>query len=172
MAKSINPMEQSKLGGDHKSRSAQLRARENEQKALAVWIKGATHEQIAASGIDGITTASGAWRAIQRALRRIPEADAQQARKAQIARLHGLRLYVWNNAPRDPFKAAEMILRIEAREARLLGLDAPAKTALTDEMGRGLIPLEFARQMIELVEGPDATYQMDDSASQRRSSSE
>jgi hypothetical protein len=38
--------EQAKHGGDHSSRAAQLQARENEQKALSLWIKGATFQQI------------------------------------------------------------------------------------------------------------------------------
>jgi hypothetical protein len=42
-------------------RAAQLQARENEQKALSLWIKGATFQQIAAAGF-GIATAGGAWR--------------------------------------------------------------------------------------------------------------
>jgi hypothetical protein len=43
----------------------------NEQKAPSLWIKGATFQQIAAAGF-GIATASGAWRAVHRALAQIP----------------------------------------------------------------------------------------------------
>ena len=42
--------EQAKHGGDRSSRPAQLLARENEQKALSLWIKGATFRQIVAAG--------------------------------------------------------------------------------------------------------------------------
>ena len=70
-------MEQPKRGGDHSSRAAQLQARENEQKALSLWLKGATFEQVAAAGF-GIATANGAWRAVHRALARIPKEDADQ----------------------------------------------------------------------------------------------
>src|SRR2546426_11787529 len=68
MAGAVNTIGQSKRGGgDRSSRPAQLQARENEQKALSLWIKGATFQQIAAAGF-GIATASGAWRAVHRAL--------------------------------------------------------------------------------------------------------
>ena len=45
-----NSIEQAKHGGDHSSRAAQLLARETEQKALSLWIKGATFQQIVAAG--------------------------------------------------------------------------------------------------------------------------
>jgi hypothetical protein len=60
--------------------AAQLQARENEQKALSLWIKGATFQQIAAAGF-GIATANGAWRAVHRALAQIPKQEADQARE-------------------------------------------------------------------------------------------
>ena len=81
-------------GGDRSSRPAQLQARENEQKALSLWIKGATYQQIAAAGF-GVASASGAWRSVSRALARIPKAEADQARQAQLARLQAIRMMVW-----------------------------------------------------------------------------
>ena len=52
MAGAVNTIGQSKRGGgDRSSRPAQLQARENEQKTLSLWIKGATdddHHQRAA----------------------------------------------------------------------------------------------------------------------------
>ena len=96
-------MEQAKHGGDHSSRAAQLQARENEQKALSLWLKGATFEQVAAAGF-GIATANGAWRAVHRALARIPKEDADQAREAQLARLQALRLLLWNHAGLIPLR--------------------------------------------------------------------
>src|ERR1700732_148597 len=87
MAETVNTIGQSKRGGgDRSSRPAQLEARENEQKALSIWIKGATYQQIAAAGF-GIATPSGAWRAVHRALARLPKPEADQPREAQLARL-------------------------------------------------------------------------------------
>src|ERR1700730_2592368 len=149
VAEACNSIEQAKHGGDRSSRAAQLQARENEQKALSLWIKGATFQQIAAAGF-GIATASGAWHAVHRALARVPKQDADQAREAQGARLQAVRMLLWNHAGTDPFKAAEALIKIEAREARLLGLDMPTKVALTDPDGG--IPLETIRRVMEWVD--------------------
>jgi hypothetical protein len=67
------PPQSKRGGGDRSSRPAQVRARENEQKALSLWIKGATYEQLATAGFD-ITSASGLG-ATRRALARIPKAE-------------------------------------------------------------------------------------------------
>jgi hypothetical protein len=148
MGGAVKAIEQSKRGGgDHSSRAAQLQARMKEQKALALWLKGATFEQIAGAGL-GITTASGAWRAVRRALARIPKQEADQARQAQLARLQEIRLALWNHAASDPIRAAEALIKLEAREARLLGLDLPVKPALADyEDDR--IPLAALRSLME-----------------------
>ena len=150
MAGAVNTIGQSKRGGgDHSSRPAQLQARENEQKALSLWIKGATFQQIAAAGF-GIATASGAWRAVRRALARIPKQEADQAREAQLARLQAVRMLLWNQASADPIRAAEALIKLEAREARLLGLDMPQKLAITDPDGG--IPLEAVRRVLERLD--------------------
>src|SRR5713226_388717 len=144
MAEAVNTIGQSKRGGgDRSSRPAQLQARENEQKALSLWIKGATFQQIAAGGF-GIASASGAWRSVGRALARIPKQEADQAREAQRARLQAVRMLLWNQASADPIRAAE------AREARLLGLDMPTKVAVPDPDGG--IPLETIRRVMERVD--------------------
>ena len=150
MAGAVNTIGQSKRGGgDRSSRPAQLQARENEQKALSLWIKGATFQQIAAAGF-GIATASGAWRSVGRALARIPKQEADQAREAQLVRLQAVRMLLWNQASADPIRAAEALIKVEAREARLLGLDMPTKVAITDP-DRG-IPLEAIRLVMERLD--------------------
>ena len=150
MAGAVNTIGQSKRGGgDRSSRPAQLQARENEQKALSLWIKGATFQQIAAAGF-GIATASGAWRSVGRALAQIPKQEADQAREAQLVRLQAVRMLLWNQASADPIRAAEALIKLEAREARLLGLDMPTKVAMTDPEGG--IPLETIRRVMERVD--------------------
>jgi hypothetical protein len=110
------------------------------QKALSLWIKGATFQQIAAAGF-GIASASGAWRSVGRALARIPRQEADQAREAQLARLQAVRMLLWNQASADPIRAAEALIKLEAREARLLGLDIKRKPPRQPEMdGRGAGP--------------------------------
>src|SRR5712691_9627869 len=149
MAGAVNTIGQSNRGGDRSSRPAQLQARENEQKALSLWIKGATFQQIAAAGF-GIAESSGAWRSVGRALARIPKQEADQAREAQLARLQAVRMLLWNQASADPIRAAEALIKLEAREARLLGLDMPTKVAVIDPDGG--IPLETIRRVMERVD--------------------
>jgi hypothetical protein len=48
------------------------------------------------------------------------------------------------------FRAAEALIKLEAREARLLGLDMPTKVAVTDPDGG--IPLETIRRVMERVD--------------------
>jgi hypothetical protein len=118
-------------------------------KILSLWLNGATFEQVAAAGF-GIAIANGAWRAVHRALARIPKEDADQAREAQLARLQALRLLLWNHAGAGPIKAAEALIKLEAREARLLGLDMPQKLAITDPDGG--IPLESVWRVLERLD--------------------
>ena len=87
---------------------------------------------------------------MHRALAQIPKQEADQAREAQRARLQAVRMLLWNHAGTDPFKAAEALIKIEAREARLRGLDMPTKVAVTDP-DRG-IPLETIRRVMERVD--------------------
>ena len=114
-----------------------------------LWLKGATFEQVAAAGF-GIATVNGAKRAVHRALARIPKEDADQAREAQLARLQALRLLLWNHAGADPIKAAEALIKLEAREARLLGLDMPTQVAITNPDAG--IPLEYVRKILERMD--------------------
>jgi hypothetical protein len=91
---------------------------------------------------------------VHRALARIPKQEADQARKGQLARLQTVRMLLWNHAGADPIKAAEVLIKLEAREARLLGLDMPTKVALTDPDGG--IPLEAVRRVLERFDRANA----------------
>src|SRR5216684_4325591 len=99
----------------------------------------------------GIASASGAWRSVGRALARIPKQEADQAREAQLARLQALRMLLWNQAVADPIRAAEALIKLEAREARLLGLDMPTKVPVTEPEGNG-IPLEAIRLVMDRLD--------------------
>jgi hypothetical protein len=87
---------------------------------------------------------------VHRALARIPKQEADQAREAQVARLQTIRMHLWNHASADPIRAAEAPIKLEAREARLLGLDMPSKLEVTEE-GNG-IPLEALRKLMNRTE--------------------
>jgi hypothetical protein len=55
-------------------------------------------------------------------------------------------MLLWNQVSVDPIRAAEALIKLEAREARLLGLDMPSKLEVTKE-GNG-IPLEALRELM------------------------
>jgi hypothetical protein len=88
---------------------------------------------------------------VRRALARIPKQEADQAREAQLARLQAVRMLLWNQASADPIRAAEALIKLEAREARLLGLDMPTKVAVIDPDGDG-IPLETIRLVMDRLD--------------------
>jgi hypothetical protein len=69
-------------------------------------------------------------------------------------------MLLWNHAGTDPVRAAEALIKLEAREARLLGLDMPTKVAVTDP-DRG-IPLETIRRVMERVDRQMVDRQMVD----------
>jgi hypothetical protein len=43
-------------------------------------------------------------------------------------------MLLWNQASADPIRVAEALIKLEAREARLRGLDMPTKVAVTIPM--------------------------------------
>ena len=88
---------------------------------------------------------------MSRALARIPKQEADQAREAQLVRLQAVRMLLWNQASADPIRAAEALIKLEAREARLLGLDMPTKLAVTEPEGNG-IPLEAIRLVMDRLD--------------------
>jgi hypothetical protein len=57
-------------------------------------------------------------------------------------------MLLWNQASVDPIRAAEALIKLEAREARLLGLDMPTKVSMTDPDGG--IPLRVGNGGTEL----------------------
>jgi hypothetical protein len=62
-----------------------------------------------------------------------------------------VRMLLWNQVSTDPIRAAEALIKLEAREARLLGLDMPTKVAVTDPDGNG-IPLETIRWVMDRLD--------------------
>ena len=63
-------------------------------------------------------------------------------------------MLLWNQAVADPIRAAEALIKLEAREARLLGLDMPTQVAITDP-DRG-IPLEAIRRVMDRFDQANA----------------
>lgn len=104
-----------------------INAREHEEKALALRRAGTSYQQIGeALGI----TPSGAYRSVARVLARLRKTSdetAEEIRQQELMRLDEMQFALYPTARRGDVKAVETILKIQARRAKLLGLDAPEK---------------------------------------------
>jgi hypothetical protein len=95
-------------GGDHSSRSATFAARERERNGVELCLRGATFEQIGRQLNIERSTAYKAW---QRALKRLPNADVETLRKAQSERLQRMRGKLWTEIAgrADPSNLSKVI---------------------------------------------------------------
>jgi hypothetical protein len=103
----------------------EVEAQRKSSQAVQLRVAGATLTQIAER--LGYADASGAHRAITRALKEmLPEEDRQAGRRLELAKLDRLEMSAWPNALAGDDKAANVILRCIGMRAKLLGLEAPA----------------------------------------------
>jgi hypothetical protein len=103
-----------------------------ERQCLELRLAGATYEDIARQ--LALPNYMLAYRAYLRAIRNIPAPAAHRACTEMLERLNRLRLHVWSKfQDAGSTELATLVvaaLRIETREAHLLGLDAPQKLDL------------------------------------------
>ena len=103
---------------------------DKEKRVLELKRSGATWDAIAE--VVGYANASGAFKAYQRAMVRTLQQPAEELRDAEIDRLDRLQRAFWFQAIGDRdnepnLRAADFILKVIDRRAKLLGLDAPTK---------------------------------------------
>ena len=94
-----------------------------EEQVLKLRLAGATFFAIAKQ--IGFATPSGAQQAYRRALRRSIAPQVDELRKIEGGRLDALQLGLWQKAMNGDVRAAETVVRIMERRAKLFGLDAP-----------------------------------------------
>lgn len=102
---------------------------ERERQVLEFRRGGMTFDLIAER--VGFSSGSGAHHAFRRALLRTLQEPAEAVRELEIDRLDRLQAAVWGNALKGDTRSVEAVLRIMARRASLLGLDAPQKVEAT-----------------------------------------
>ncbi len=103
--------------------------------ALALRVKGMTFRQIGdALGCDGSTAYRHVRDALAATLAECAEL-AEHLRELENQRLDELQASLWDKALAGVLPAADRVLRIMERRARLNGLDAPQKIAPTDPTG-------------------------------------
>lgn len=108
-----------------------------EKRTLDLRRAGATYQEIADE--LGYKNRGTAYKALRRALGRTLQDSADNLRELEAARLDQLQLGSWKAAMRGDPKAVANVLRVMERRAKLLGLDAPAKTELTGAGGNPLV---------------------------------
>lgn len=114
-----------------KASKNRLRGREREIKAMELRKSGATYAAIGeALGISE----QGAYKAVIRALDKLNAKvieGAEQLRRLELERLDRLFLAVYPKAIGGSYEAIDRALKIMARRARLLGLDAVERAEVT-----------------------------------------
>lgn len=116
----------SKVTGERQPTQANVEVTDKERQALELRKAGATLDQIAKQ--LGYADPSGVHRAITRALEKIPVQAVADYRAIQNERLERLLLAVWQISLAGDLKAVDRALRILDQQARLLGLNVPAKS--------------------------------------------
>ena len=114
-------------GGARESNTSERRieAVERQRKALELRKAGHGYQAIADSlGYDG---PSGAYQAIRSALKKTLQEPADEVRALELTRLDHMLKNIWQAVSRGEYLAIDRALKIMARRAEYLGLDAPAK---------------------------------------------
>ena len=86
---------------------------------------GETWDRIAK--VVGYSGPAGAYKAYQRALKRTLQQPTDEMRDLELDRLDRLQRAYWKRAIDGETRAADFILRVIDRRAKILGLDAPQK---------------------------------------------
>mgnify|MGYP001575498115 CR=1 FL=1 len=146
-----------------------MEALERQRKALELCLAGANYVQIAQA--IGYKSTSGAYMAVQAALKLTLQPMADQVRQKNVERLNRLRMANWPKAVSGDGKAIEVELHLQEREARYLGLDrqptddAAKQTALAAAQINVLIQVdgqnvsigEWRRKLLETGNGRSDT---------------
>lgn len=125
--------------GEEKASKRAIEARERQAKALEAKKAGLTYEQIAEK--VGYADASGAYRAVEKALREMIREPAEHVRMLELARLDQLWMAYYRRAIEGQAPLiVDRLLRIMERRAKLLGLDAPMVVKWQEELERAGLP--------------------------------
>ncbi len=117
---------------ESKTSERRLAAVEKQRLALELRKAGVSFPQIAAQ--LGYKSVSGAFDAVDSAIKRLLQEPAEEVRKLEVARLDHMLSAVWPSVQRGDERAVEMALKIMARRAKLLGLDAPKAVELSGDL--------------------------------------
>lgn len=105
------------------NRDRRIEAHQRQLKALELRLAGVIYEQIAAE--LGYAGRSGAYKAVESGLKLTMREPAESLRRLSAERLDRATLAIWRRVSSGDLHAIDVLLRLEARRAKLLGLDAP-----------------------------------------------
>lgn len=119
----------------------QLEAWQRQLDALHLRQQGLTYEQIA--NAIGYADASGAYRAVEKALIKTLQEPADAVRRMEKERLDKMLAAIWPKVEAGDLKAIETALKIQERRAKYDGLDAPKSIDVTSQGDRvGVVAIE------------------------------
>lgn len=125
---------------------------DKERRVLELRRAGLTFDVIAQE--VGYSNASGAHHAYTRAMKRtLVDAGSDELRDLELDRLDRLQRFAWAQATQGNLRAIDTILKIMARRAKILGLDAPIKAEVTTYEAGTEIDREVQRLVALLESG-------------------
>jgi|DewCreStandDraft_4_1066084.scaffolds.fasta_scaffold92307_1 hypothetical protein len=117
--------------------SQEIKAVDKHAQALRMRQAGASYSDIAR--VLGYKGASGAYNAIQSALRKTLQEPAEELRILELSRLDEALKAIWTDVKKGSLFAIDRFLKISERRSRLLGLDAKTEISLQGEIISGNI---------------------------------
>jgi len=111
--------------GAPKSGKQALAAHTRQLRALALRKRGTSYDAIAAA--LGYAGKSGAYKAVARALHETLREATEEVRALELGRLDIMLTSVWDRAAGGDCHAIEIVLKLQDRRAKLLGLDQPLR---------------------------------------------
>ena len=124
------------MRGESLTSPRRINAKERALKAVELRKAGATYQAIADQ--LGFRSPQGAYDAVKRTLLRTAQAPSDELRVLEIERLDTMLLAIWAAVRAGNYGAIDRAIRIAARRAALLGLDAPDKHEVTGADGEPL----------------------------------
>ena len=137
-------------GGELKTTEKRLTAVERQRQALEMRKAGKGFVEIAQ--VLGYGGPSGAYNAVTTALRKTLQEPADELRQMELARLDALQAALWPKAIAGEWAAADRVLSIMERRAKLLGLDAPTRADVVTQTKVSFSADDFAAAERELAE--------------------
>lgn len=146
------------MGGNNNSMGSNrmLKAAERQAEALRLKKEGYSYPEIARK--IGYKTHVGAMKAVKRGLEKLVQQPAEEYLKLSLLRLDDARRALWWKVQAGDVPAILALLKIEEREAKLLGLDAPAKIDIEHRIRQiaeeaGLDPEEAVQEAQRIIGG-------------------